>query len=141
MARLFETRVSYYKTIENGSQKKTIETYLVDAMSFAEAEARTIEELTPYMSSEFTVKTAKRCNISEIVNLSADRYYLSRVGFITIDEKTAKEKRTVSSILIGASSFDDAYQRLKELMNSTVADIQLVSLAETSISDVITAKS
>ena len=62
----FECKVSYEKIMEDGKQKKVTEPYLVDALSFTEAEARIIEELTPFISGEFVIKDIKRAKLSEI---------------------------------------------------------------------------
>ena len=140
MALYFETAVRYDKMQENGTVKKTTEKFLVDALSFAEAEARTTEERTPYMSGDFDVRAAKKTKIAEIFNLGAERYYLAKVAFITIDEKTAQEKRSISQILVGASDFKEAYDNLLEGMKGTMADFEIVSLAETPIMDVYPAK-
>ena len=138
MANYFETKVTFDKMMENGTVKKTTDSYLVDALSFTEAEARTIEEVTPFMSGEFTVKACKRTKIAEIFNLGAERYYLAKVAFITIDEKTAAEKRAVSQILVGASDFTNAIEEFNDGMKGTMAYFELVSLAETPIMDVFT---
>lgn len=140
MALYFETAVRYDKMQENGSVKKTTEKFLVDALSFAEAEARTTEERTPYMSGDFDVRAAKKTKIAEIFNLGAERYYLAKVAFITIDEKTAQEKRGISQILVGASDFKEAYDNFIDGMKDSMADFELVSLAETPILDVFSAK-
>ena len=147
MALYFETAVRYDKMLENGQVKKTTEKFLVDALSFAEAEARTTEERTPYMSGDFDVKAAKKTKIAEIFNLGAERYYLAKVAFITIDDreagrsqKTAQEKRSISQILVGASDFKEAYDNFLDGMKGTLADFELVSLAETPIIEVYPAK-
>lgn len=140
MALYFETAVRYDKMLENGSVKKTTEKFLVDALSFAEAEARTTEERTPYMSGDFDVRAAKKTKIAEIFNLGAERYYLAKVAFVTIDEKTATEKRSITQILVGASDFKEAYDNFLDGMKGTMADFELVSLAETPIMDVYPAK-
>ena len=140
MALWFETAVRYDKMQENGTIKKTTEKFLVDALSFAEAEARTTEERTPYMSGDFDVKAAKKTKIAEIFNLGAERYYLAKVAFITIDERTEQEKRSVSQILVGASDFKEAYDNFLDGMEGTMADFELVSLSETPIMDVYPAK-
>lgn len=66
MSNWFETKVRYDKMMENGTQKKVNEPYMVDALSFTEAEARTIEELTPFISGDFSISAVKRTNITEI---------------------------------------------------------------------------
>ena len=111
MANWFECKVKYDKTQENGSVKKVSEPYLVDALSFTEAEARITEEQRPFISGEFSVDAVKRTKIAEIFfNDGADRWYMVKVAFITIDEKTAKEKRSVSQILVQASNFREALE-------------------------------
>ena len=101
MANWFECKVRYDKTMEDGSIKKVNEPYLVDALSFTEAEARITEEQTPFISGEFTVSAVKRTKISEIFwDETGDRWYLVKVAFITIDEKTGAEKKSISQILV-----------------------------------------
>lgn len=141
MAQWFETSVSYDKVQENGAVKKVTEKNLFDALSFTEAESRTIEELTPYMSGEFTVKAAKRTKIAEIFfDETADRFYLVCVAFVTIDEKTAVEKESISQILVQSNGFDSAVAKFKEGMESTMADWVIKSVAETSYMGVYPAK-
>ena len=140
MSLYFEVKATYDKMTENGLVKKVTEPYLFDALSFTEAESRAIEELTPFISGDFTVKACKRTPIAEIFNLGAERYYLAKVAFITIDEKTAQEKRTISQILVGASDFKEAYDNFLAGMKGTMADFELVSLSETPIMDVYPAK-
>lgn len=140
MALYFETAVRYDKMLENGTVKKTTEKFLVDALSFAEAEARTTEERTPYMSGDFDVRAAKKTKIAEIFNIGAERYWLVKVAFITIDERTVVEKRTISQILVGAADFSNAIEVFNEGMKGTMADFEIVSLSETPIMDVFTAK-
>lgn len=122
---------------ENGSVKKANEPYLVDALSFTEAEARIIEQITPYISGEFTISAVKKTRISEIFwDPAGDRFYLAKVLFITIDEKTAAEKKTASLILIQAPDFKTALENVFNGMKDTMADYEIASIAETPIMDV-----
>ena len=137
MANWFECKVKYDKTQENGSVKKVSEPYLVDALSFTEAEARITEEQRPFISGEFSVDAVKRTKIAEIFfNDGADRWYMVKVAFITIDEKTAKEKRSVSQILVQASNFRQALENFLKGMEGTMADYEIVQIAETPLMDV-----
>lgn len=141
MAKWFETKVRFDKTMENGTVKKVTEHDLVDALSFTEAEARTNEEVTPFMSGDFDVSAVKKSNISEIFrDETGDRWYKVKVAFITIDEKTAVEKRKASYILVQASSFKGAYDNFIEGMKGTMADYEIAGIAETAIMDVYNAK-
>ena len=137
MANWFECKVRYDKMMENGVPKKVNEPYLVDALSFTEAEARIIEEQTPFISGDFSINAVKRTKISEIFwDDPADKWYMAKVAFITIDEKTAVEKKTTTLILVAGSDFKGAYDNFMDGMKGTMADFELVSLAETPIMDV-----
>lgn len=141
MAQWFECKVRYDKLMENGMQKKVNEPYMVDALSFTEAEARIIEEVTPFISGDFSVSAVKRTNISEIFwDDSADKWYHVKVNFITIDEKSAVEKKTTYHILVAATDFKGALDNFMEGMKGTMADFEIASIAETTIMDVYKAK-
>jgi uncharacterized membrane protein YvbJ len=119
--------------------KKVTEPYLVDALSFTEAEARIIEEMTPYISGEFTVADVSKANYSELFfadDINASYWYKVKLGFITLDEKTGAEKKTFTNVLVQASDLRDAVKRLDEGMKGSMADYIIVSVAETPIVDV-----
>lgn len=137
MANWFECKIRYDKLQENGAAKTVREPYLVDAQSFTEAEARITEEQRPFISGDFSVSAVKRTKIAEIFwNEGGDRWYLVKVGFITIDEKTAAEKRSTSLILVQAGDFRSAFENFTEGMKGTMADYEIVSISETPIMDV-----
>lgn len=141
MANWFECKVRYDKLQENGAVKKVNEPYLVDALSFTEAEARIIEEQTPFISGDFSVSAVKRTKISEIFwNEGGDRWYLVKVAFITIDERSGAEKRTATLILVQASNFKEALENFIEGMKGTMADYEIVSITETPLMDVYKVK-
>ncbi|MDR2475278.1 MAG: DUF4494 domain-containing protein [Bacteroidales bacterium] len=133
----FECKVSYEKILENGIQKKVTEPYLVDALSFTEAEARMTEEIRPYISGEFVIANIKRARYSEIFyNDSGDRYYRAKIHFITLDEKSGTEKKTASTMLVQASTLAEAVAELEKGMKTTLADYCIVSMAETALLDI-----
>ncbi len=133
----FECKISYEKLMENGMQKKVTEPYLVDALSFTEAEARIIEEIKPYISGEFTIADIKRARISELFfNETGDRYYRIKVNFITLDEKSGAEKKTAAQMLAQASDIKEAIAVLEEGMKGTMADYVIASISETMIMDI-----
>lgn len=137
MANWIECKARFDKTMENGAIKKVTEPYLVDALSITEAVARITQELTPFVSGELTVSSAKSTKISEIFwDDSADKWYLVKVAFITIDEKTAAEKKSVSQILVSGRDFKGAYDNFMDGMKGTMADFDIVSITETAYMDV-----
>ena len=133
----FECKVSYEKIMEDGKQKKVTEPYLVDALSFTEAEARIIEELTPFISGEFVIKDIKRAKLSEIFfNENGDRFYKIKVYFITIDEKSGSEKKTSAQMLTQASNLKEAIEVLEKGMKGTLANYEIASVTETALMDI-----
>lgn len=133
----FECKVSYMKMMENGMQKKVTEPYLVDALSFTEAEARIIEEIRPFITGEFTVTDIKRARLSELFfNEQGDRFYKIKVYFITLDEKSGAEKKTAAQMLAQASTLKEAIAVLEEGMKGTLADYVIASVAEAQLMDV-----
>lgn len=139
MQKWFECSLKYDKVMENGLEKKVTELYLVDALSITEAEARLIEEMNPFMQGEFQCKGIKEAKYSEIFfseEESADRYFKCKLLFITLDEKSGKEKTTSTQILVQAADLRNAVKKLDEGMKGTMADYQIASVSETKIMDV-----
>lgn len=139
MHMFFEVRIRYEKTMENGQNKKVNEPYLVDALSFTEAEARIINEMTPFISGDFKVKAVKEANFSEIFfsnEESADTYFKARLAYVTLDEHSGAEKKTYTNVLVQAANLRDAVKKLDEGMKGTIADYKIISIAETNIMDV-----
>lgn len=133
----FECKVSFEKVMENGVQKKVTEPYLVDALSFTEAEARIIEEMRPYITSDFTVTDIKRARLSELfLNEYGDRFYKIKVYFITLDEKSGAEKKTAAQMLAQASNLKEAIAVLEDGMKGTLADYTIASVTETALMEV-----
>lgn len=136
----FECKIRYEKTMEDGSQKKVTELYVVDALSFTEAEASIIEEMSSYISGEFEVKDIKKAAYGEIFfsdSPSADRWYKTKLQFITIDDKTEKEKKSNVNYLVHGSTLPGAVKSIDEVMGGTMIDYVIASIAETQIMDVL----
>lgn len=139
MHTFFEVRVRYEKVMETGTNKQVTEPYLIDALSFTEAEARIIEEMKPFIPGEFKVKAVKQANYSELFfsnDKNADIWYKAKLAFVTLDEKSGAEKKTYTNILIQALDLRNAIKRLDEGMKGTMADYKIVSISETKIMDV-----
>ena len=139
MSKWFETKVEFEKTIDDGSQKRVKEAYTVDALSFTEAEERITEEMSAYISGEFNVRNIAEASYKEVFFSdlpSADKWYKAKLQFITIDEKTEREKRSNVYYLVQAASFMQAVKNIEEVMGSTMIDYVIASVAETAIMDV-----
>ncbi len=135
----FECKIRYDKTMENGLEKKVTEPYIVDALSFTEAEARIIEEQTPFINGEYTVSDIKRLNFSEIFKSRKekdDRYFKAKLNFISLDEKSGKEKKTATNVLVQAADLRVAVKYIDENMKGSMADYIISSVTETAYMDV-----
>ena len=142
-ANWFECKIRYEKTMEDGLQKKVIETYVVDALSFTEAEQRIMEEMSSYISGEFEVNDIKRAAFKEIFfsdEEMADRWYKTKLQFITIDEKTEKEKKTSVYYLVEGTSLESARRNIDEVMANSMFDYVIVGVNETPVIDVFEAE-
>lgn len=134
----FECKVRYEKTQEDGSDKLVNELYVVDALSFTEAEASIIDNMAVYVSGELKIANINPANYNEIFfsgNDDDDLWFKARLAFITIDDKN-KEKRTYVNYLIQAKSIERAKRYVDEVMGETIIDYELKSLSETKIFDV-----
>ena len=135
----FECKIAYEKVMEDGLQKKVSESYVVDALSFTEAEKRIMEEMSSYISGEFTIKDIKIAPYKEIFFSDeelADRWYKAKLEFITIDEKTEKEKRSAVNYLVQAGTLKGAVGNIESVMGTTMIDYVIASVAETTLMDV-----
>ena len=137
----FECKVRYEKTMEDGTIKKVTEVYVVDALSFSEAEKRITEEMSSYISGELEICNLKIAPYKEIFFADsdfdlADEWYKAKLVYITIDEKTNKEKETSVIYLVNAGSFNLALKNINEIMEGTMIDYQTCNLTETKIEDV-----
>jgi hypothetical protein len=125
--------------MEDGMQKKVKENYVVDALSFTEAEQRIMEEMSSYISGAFDVADIKKASYKEVFfsdEETADRWYKAKLQFITIDEKTEKEKRSNVNYLVQAGSLNGAVKNIDEVMGGTMIDYVIASVSETTLMDV-----
>ena len=135
----FECKVRYLKTQEDDSKKIVNELYVVDALSFTEAEASIIDNMQVYVSGELKVANINPTNYNEIFFSDIDDddlWFKARLAFITIDEKSNNEKRSCVNYLIQAKCIERAKCYVDEVMGKTMIDYELKSLSETKILDV-----
>ena len=133
----YECKIKYRKTDENGKDKLVSEPYLIDALSFTEAEKRTHEELSQYISTEFRITNIKTANFSEIIPVdNSDRWFKCKLSLLSFDEEKAQEKRSNSYVLVQANNAKEAYDNLFEHMSGTMSDFEIPAIAESPILDV-----
>lgn len=133
----FECKVRYDKTQETGVVKTVTEPYLIDALSFTEAEERIVKEMEPFIGGVFSVSDIRRKKFAEtILSENGDRYYNARLAFITLDEKSGSEKKTAVNMLVQASSLREAMDIVEDEMAKTMVDYQFMAISETAIMDI-----
>lgn len=133
----FECKVKYQKIDQTGKDKMVSELYLIDAVSFTEAESRINKELEPYISGEFFVSTIKIANFSELVpNEAGDRWFKCKVAFISFDEEKGIERRSNTYMLVQANNLKEAYDTLDKSLSDSVSDFEIPGIQESSIMDV-----
>ena len=139
VSKYYEVKIQYQQMQEDGREKKVTEQYVVESLSFAEAENRIIEEMTPYISGEFDVVSEKIAAYSEIIlsdKSDDDKWFISKVGFITLDERTAKEKKQTFRYLVQAATSEIALDYTKEMLSHGMSDYSIDSVQDTPTLDV-----
>lgn len=139
VSKFFEIKYRYEKTTEDGCQKKVTESYAVDALSWGEAEKRITEEMQAYVSGESDIRDIRPASYGEVFfsdNEADDKYYKTKLAFITIDEKTEKEKRSNVVYLVQASSTAQAEKYIHGVMGKTMIGYSVLKIEETKLMDV-----
>ena len=135
-----ECKVSYERQADSMGMKKVSESYLVDALSFTEAEKRIIKEIRPFVSvGELEVVNIRRARIAELfLNEEAedDRYFRAKVNFITVDEKSGSEKKTSATMIVKSDSLPNAVTELKAQLDGQMATYEIAAITDTQILDV-----
>lgn len=132
----FKTKVKYQKIQEDGSEKVVSEAYVVDALSFTEAESAIIEEMSVYVSGELRVSGIAKSNFDEIFfsdKEDDDSFYICKLQFISYDDKTNKEKRSNVTYLVQAKSMHRAINNIDEVMGKTLIDYEIIGLSKTNV--------
>ena len=139
VSKYYEVKIQYQKMQEDGKEKKVTEQYVVEALTFTEAESRIIEEMTPYISGEFDVVSEKIAPYNEIFlsdRTDDDKWFISKVGFITLDERTDKEKKQTFRYLVQAATSELALDYTKEMFSHGMSDYCIEAVQDTPTIDV-----
>lgn len=139
VSKFYEVKIQYQKMQEDGREKKVTEQYVVEALSFTEAESRITEEMSAYIYGEFDIVSEKIAPYNEILlsdRTDDDKWFLSKVGFITLDERTAKEKKTSQRLLVQADTSQTALEYTKKLLDSSMTEFSIDAVKDTPTIDV-----
>ena len=139
VSKFYEVKVQYQKMQDDGKEKNVTEQYVVEALSFTEAESRITEEMTHYTDGDFDVVSEKIAPYNEIIlsdKSDDDKWFISKVSLITLDEKTAKEKKTSKRLLVQAETSEKAMDYTKEMFSYGMSDYSIDSVQDTPTLDV-----
>ncbi|MDT0690289.1 DUF4494 domain-containing protein [Salegentibacter sp. F188] len=133
----YECKVKYRKTHDSGEQKMSTDTYLLDAVSYTEAESRITEEMMAYTSEEFRIMNIKVANFAEVHPFeNSDRWFKSKVSLVALDEESGKERKTNIYLLVQANDVKEAFENTTIAMETTMGDYTIPSITESPILDV-----
>ncbi|HKM93906.1 MAG TPA: DUF4494 domain-containing protein [Prolixibacteraceae bacterium] len=133
----YECRVKYLKIDQGGYERKVNDNYLLDAVSFTDAEARIFQKMQEITSAEFQVVNIKRSNITEVIpGETGEWWYKAKISLITIDEEAGKEKKVNQYLLIMADDINHAMKRLEEGLSYMLVPFVATSIQLSTISEV-----
>ena len=138
--RFFEVIVRMDETQEDGALKKVKKTFVVNALSFSEAESKVTNEMFPYNGGDFEVANINPAQYGEVFisdNEEDDGFYKCKLSLVTFDEKSGKEKKSKVVYLVQASSTNKAQSYIDHcIMNGSMTDFVTSSISESNITDV-----
>ena len=135
----FECKVTYERAGEKGLNTKVNEVYLTQGFTFTEVEKRITMELQPQVTGSFDINKMERTKYNELVNCdeeNADKWFKCKIVMRTLDEVSAKEKKTSVIILVKAEDVAGAVKRLTKHMEDSVMDYELAAVNESPIVDI-----
>lgn len=139
-ANWFEAKVKYMRVGEDGRERKVSEMYLIDAMSYTEAESRTVSEMETIVKGDYYIPSLKKSNITEVVTSEDerdDRWYKAKVAIVDAEEVSGREKRSFQYYLVAASDTNRALENLNKALATFVVPWEVASIADTQFMDVL----
>jgi hypothetical protein len=134
----FEVKVKYTKELEDGRLKRVTEPYLIDAISFTDAEARAYEEVGSSVKGVFLITAITRKEFADIFFYEdSDDWYHCKLKHITVDEDSGKEKETTNNFLVTAATVKESYNRIKESLADMTVSFKITGSTLTKIVEVL----
>lgn len=138
-ANWFEAKVKYVKVGEDGRERKVSEMYLLDAMSYTEAESRIVSEMEMIVKGDYNIASLKKSNISEVVTSedeTDDRWYKAKIAIIDADEVSGKEKSSYQYYLVAAADTNRALENIERALATFVVPYEVAGINDTKFLDV-----
>ena len=133
----FTAKVRYTKQLEDGTFKRVSEPYLVNALTFTDAETRIYDELGSIIRGEFKITGCNPTNYDDVVTLTdVDYFFEAKVRMNVADMDATKPKMVTKKILVSGADISDAFDNLKEVVDKYVTDIEVIGISKTQIVDI-----
>lgn len=133
----FQCKIKYQREEENGKIKKISEPYLVDAVSYTEAEARIYQELGSVIPGEFEVTAITKSRFVDIFHYDDnDVWYKCKVTYMVTDENSGKEKKITNMMLVTAAHVKEAYERIQESLSTMLVPFEVPEIAQSPIVEI-----
>ena len=136
----YECKVRYQREIGDGKLQKQNDTYLIEAVSFADAETRVIEEVRPFVfaGQELEMRSIRKVNYNEVLpNPQGHFWYKAKVILTTVDESTGQEKKMTTTILVQEVDMENAYKAVNQRTKHSITDYEITNIQVTGIVDVL----
>ena len=135
-----EAKVRYKTMDEEGRRKTANETYLIDALSYTEAEAKLLKELENAIHDDYFITGIKKSNIEEVLvpgGVISAKWYKAKIAIVDADPQTGKEQKQNRFLLIAEEDVDKALERLQKEISNYVIPVEIISIGDSNIIDVI----
>ena len=136
----YECKVRYQREIGEGKLQKQSDTYLIEAVSFGDAEERVLIEVKPFvfMGQEIEMRSIRKVVYNEVLhNHQGHFWFKAKVVLTTVDESEGKEKKIKTNILVQETDLEAAYKAVNKLMKNSITDYEITNVQITGIVDVI----
>ncbi len=133
----YSCKVKHNKELDDGMLKQVTEAFLLDAVSYTDAESRMYEICERDISGEFAITQITKTNIAEVVSEEdSDQWYKSKVVYATVDGDSEKEVKINTYLLVNAPNVRDAYDRIESHLNSMLVPYEIPSITLTNFLEV-----
>lgn len=134
----FESKVKYVKVSQSGNEQMVTENFLLDAVSYTDAETRIIRQMQQTVKGgEFAIVDIKKSRIAEVFQYEAGEWWFkATINLVTVDEEAGKEKKVRAYYLIMADDIKEALDRLDESLSFLVIPYVVSAIAVSNIVDV-----
>lgn len=142
VSQYYECKIRYEKQITDpqdkdcGKLKKVTESYLFDALSYTEAEARMVQEVAQYIKGEYSITNIKKTKIAEIIMKEEDiceNWFNVKIRITVPDESKGIERVVPETLLVRAEDIEDCLKRFKEAFKGTISDYVITGISTSPI--------